>query len=321
MYAFKIAAASLCVFVSQVIALSSPPPGAITVGPNGKYAKISTALADKSSDVYFIYSGTYIDQVNITRPNLKIYGETQVPLSYSGNTVTISHNLSAAIAGSNDLSGTVRVEASNVSLYNLNIANTFGAGVRTDKQAIALSVNEGTEFGAYGVKMTGFQCVLVVSASYEFYGNCWIEGATDFIFGMQASIWITNSVINTVASGFITASGRSSDDPNWYVIDHSTIQGTGTAFLGRPWRDFARVVFQNSVLGSNVPPAGWSVWNTRRVWHPRSPLTDHVTFAEYNNSGVGAAGPRASFATKLSAPVSITTVLNSTAWVDSQFLL
>ena len=58
----------------------------------------------------------------------------------------------------------------------------------------------------------------------------------------------------TVGNGFITASGRSSDDANWYVIDSSTIQGTGAAsvYLGRPWRDYARVVFQSCNLGSNV---------------------------------------------------------------------
>jgi len=28
-----------------------------------------------------------------------------------------------------------------------------------------------------------------------------------------------------VASGYITASGRETDDANWYVIDRSTVQG------------------------------------------------------------------------------------------------
>ncbi|KAI0339550.1 pectin lyase-like protein [Trametopsis cervina] len=310
---------TVCLLAVRALGLNSPPAGAITVGPSGKYAKISAALQDTSSSVYFIYAGTYNEQVSITRPNLKIYGQTQVPSSFSGNTVTITNKLPASVAGSNDLSGTVRVEAAGVSLYNLNISNTVGAG--SDVQAIALSVNQGDQFGAYGVKLTGFQDTLLANVGNQFYGNCWIEGATDFIFGMHASVWISNSVINTVASGFITASGRSSDDDNWYVIDKSTIQGTGTAFLGRPWRDFARVVFQNSILHSNVPPAGWSVWNTRQLVNGALYRTDHVTFAEYNNTGDGAAGPRANFSTRLSAPVSITTVLKSTSWIDSQFLL
>ncbi|TBU34651.1 pectin lyase fold/virulence factor [Dichomitus squalens] len=295
----------LSYLVGSALTLSSPPAGAITVGSGGQYATLSAALKDTSSLVYFIHSGTYTDTAIITRANVRVYGQTNTPSSYSGNTVTITNNIPASQAGSNDASGTVQVHATNVSLYNLNIANTFGKA-----QAIALSVQAG-EFGAYGLKITGDQDTLLANVGTQYYANSWIEGAVDFIFGMQASIWITRSVINTIGNGFITASGRSSDDANWYVINNSTIQGTGPAFLGRPWRDFARVVFQNSVLGSNVPSAGWSVWETE---------TDHVTFAEFGNTGAGSSGARANFSTKLSAPVSITTVLNSTSWIDPAFL-
>ncbi|KAI1793818.1 pectin lyase fold/virulence factor [Ganoderma leucocontextum] len=291
--------------VASALALSSPPAGAITVGNVGKYATLSTALEDTSSLVYFIYSGTYSDTAIISRANVRVYGQTNTPSSYTGNTVTITNNIPASQAGSNDASGTVQVHASNVSLYNLNIANTYGKA-----QAIALSVQDG-QFGAYGLKITGDQDTLLANVGTQYYANSWIEGAVDFIFGMQASIWITRSVINTIGNGYITASGRSSDDANWYVINNSTIQGTGTTYLGRPWRDYARVVFQNSVLGSNVPAVGWSVWGSE---------TDHVTFAEYGNTGSGASGSRASFSTKLSGPVSITTVLHSTSWIDSAFL-
>ncbi|KAI0778444.1 pectin lyase-like protein [Trametes elegans] len=293
-------------------ALSSPPAGAITVGTGGKYPSLSAALKDTSSSVYFIYSGTYTDTAIVTRPNVKVYGQTNTPNSYTGNTVTITNNIPASKAGSNDASGTVQVHAENVSLYNLNIANTYGKTV-DQAQAIALSVQAG-QFGAYGLKITGDQDTLLANVGAQYYANSWIEGAVDFIFGMRASVWITRSVINTIGSGCITASGRSSDDGLWYVVDRSTVQGTGTAYLGRPWRDYARVVFQKSALGSNVPAAGWSIWNTG------SPQTDHVTFAEYANTGPGAAGARASFSTKLSAPVSIETVLNATGWIDPAFL-
>lgn len=46
---------------------------------------------------------------------IKIYGQTSNKLAYSSNTVTISRYMSAAMAGSNDLSGTVRVLATGVS--------------------------------------------------------------------------------------------------------------------------------------------------------------------------------------------------------------
>ncbi len=40
--------------------------------------------------------------------------------------MTITNNIPASVAGSNDKSGTVQIHASNVSLYNLNVANTYG---------------------------------------------------------------------------------------------------------------------------------------------------------------------------------------------------
>jgi len=51
------------------LAASSPPSGSITVGPSGsgaKYTSLSSALADTSSNVYFVYSGTYSGQHYIT---------------------------------------------------------------------------------------------------------------------------------------------------------------------------------------------------------------------------------------------------------------
>lgn len=267
-------------------------------------------MSDTSSSVYFIYSGTYTGQTLISRSNIKIYGQTSTADSYTGNTVTLTNSLGADDAGSNDASGTVRVHGSNVALYNLNIVNSRGEG----DQAIALSI-QATQFGGYGLKIVGYQDTLLANVGYEFIANSYIEGNTDFIFGQTASLWITSSVIHTLGDGWITASGRSSSDSNWYVIDSSEISGTGDAYLGRPWQSYARVVFQNSYLHSNVPAAGWSVWSTG------DERTDHVTFAEYGNSGAGAStSSRASFSEVLSSAVTISTVLGSTSWIDSDFL-
>ncbi|RPD81895.1 putative pectinesterase precursor [Lentinus tigrinus ALCF2SS1-7] len=300
---------------TYAVALNAPPPGAITVGAAGHYANLSAALKDTSSLVYFVFAGTYVDTAVITRPNVRVYGQTDVPDSYSGNTVTITNNVPAsAVQNNNDKSGTVQVHATNVSLYNLNIANTYGKPVE-QAQAIALSVQAGS-FGAYGLKITGDQDTLLANVGTQYYANSWIEGAVDFIFGQKASIWITRSVINTIGDGFITASGRSTDDAFWYVVDNSTVQGSGSAFLGRPWGDHARVVFQFCTLGANVRPAGWSVWNADDT------RTSNVTFAEFANTGPGAGSPgtRANFSTQLSSPISMQTALPDTNWIDEEFL-
>jgi hypothetical protein len=59
-------------------------------------------------------------------------------------------------------------------------------------------------------------------------------------------------------------------DPYWYVIDKSLITGNGATYLGRPWRNYARVVFQQSYLGASVNHTGWSEWT------PTDQRTNHT---------------------------------------------
>jgi len=300
---FSLIVTSLCA--------SSPPSGSITVGPGGKYSTLTAALKDTSSSIYFIYGTSIKERVVITRSNIKIYGQTSNAAGYANNQVTITNNIPASTAGSNEASATISVKGTDVSLYNINIANTYGQG----SQAIALSV-DGTRFGGYGIKLTGYQDTYLGNEGLQFIGKSYINGATDFIFGQRSSLWITGTTIETIGTGWITASGRSSEDAYYYVIDKCTIIGTGTQNLGRPWRNYARVVFQNSNIGSHVQAAGWTVWSTA------TPNTDHILFGEYNNSGGGAwRTGRASFATKLSSGLSLSTVFGgSTSWVDSAYL-
>ncbi|KAF8687578.1 Pectinesterase, partial [Rhizoctonia solani] len=292
---------------------NSPPPGSITVGPGGKYSTLSAALKDTSSNVYFVYATSIKERVVITRSNITIYGQTLDELTYSQNKVTIYNNIPASTAGSNEASATVSIHASakDVKIYNLNIANTYGRG----SQAIALAINN-THFGGYGLNLTGYQDTLLTNNGLHFLSKGYINGATDFIFGMNSSIWITQSTIETIDNGWITASGRLFDDPFYYVIDRSNIVGKGTQYLGRPWRNYARVVFQNSVLGSQIQPAGWSAWGTT------NPMTDHVFYGEYNNSGPGSwNSKRAPFATKMTEALTIDTVFGgSTSWLDPAYL-
>jgi len=78
-------------------------------------------------------------------------------------------------------------------------------------------------------------------------------------------MWIDNSNIRvTTDGGAITAKSRpSSSDVFYYVISKSSVsaaQGasvsSGSVYLGRPWSEYARVCFQDTVLSSIIAPAG-----------------------------------------------------------------
>lgn len=121
------------------------------------------------------------------------------------------------------------------------------------------------------------------------------------------------------------ANGAESAGASKYVFNNcdvaakdNEIVADGTYYLGRPWRAYADVVFQNTSLSSVVNSAGWSQWSAAE------PRTDSVIYGEYANFGAGAVGPRASFSTALSAPVAIADILGSdytsAAWYDASYL-
>lgn len=90
----------------------------------------------------------------------------------------------------------------------------------------------------------------------------------------------------------------------------------GSYYLGRPWRNYARVVFQSTSLSNVINGAGWAIWASSE------PNTDHVEYGEYGNTGAGAGGSRAGFSKKLGAAVKIETILGEgyKDWVDASYL-
>lgn len=170
----------------------------------------------------------------------------------------------------------------------------------------------------------GYQDTLLAQTGNQIYAHSYIEGAVDYIFGQHARTWITKSTIVSVGAGAITASGRaSSSDTSYYVITDSTIEAggssppaAGSVYLGRPWGAYARVAFQRCSLSNVVNSAGWEVWSSSDT------RTADVSFGEYSNTGAGASGTRASFSSKLSSALTISTVLGSdyASWVDSAYL-
>ncbi|KAJ9625584.1 hypothetical protein H2203_004343 [Taxawa tesnikishii (nom. ined.)] len=237
--------------------------------------------------------------------NLTIQGYTQDAHSYHANTVNVTFNLSQNNVSSNDLTATVRAWAENLKIYNLNLINTFGH-TPTKGQALALSA-QATNQGYYGVQLIGYQDTLLANKGAQIYAKSLIQGAIDFIFGQTAQAWFEHIDISIIAAGYITASGRSANNSAWYVINRSSVRGVnasvdaqaGITYLGRPWRNYARVTFQETYLSEVVNPAGWSIWN---VGDERTNMTQ---FEEYRNYGPGSVeeeGPRANFSTQLSRP-------------------
>lgn len=102
--------------------------------------------------------------------------------SYEDNVVTFQRSETSTAAGNLDGSAVMNVVSANFRAYNMNFENTYGAGT----QAVAVTAN-GNQQGYYGVGFYGYQDTLYAKGGAQYYSNCYIEGAVDYIFGGAAA--------------------------------------------------------------------------------------------------------------------------------------
>ncbi|KAL4816050.1 pectinesterase A [Aspergillus spinulosporus] len=298
-------------------ARTSAPAGCLTVGGSGTYSTVGAAIAalgsSSSEACIYISAGTYEEQLTFQYAGpLTLYGETTDTSSYKKNTVTITHTISSPEAGSLVASATVNAAMDDFTMYNINVVNGYGKGA----QAVALAAS-GERQGYYGCQFLGYQDTLYARAGVQYYSNCYIEGAVDYIFG-DASAWFGECDVVSNGAGYITAMSReTASDPAWYCFDHCNIYGksgldlTGDVYLGRPWRVLARVIYQNSELSDIINAAGWTT-----MAEGATPL-----YYEIGNTGDGADTSKRLYESEISAAVDKTTVLGSdwTDWLDRSY--
>ncbi|KAH7311298.1 pectin lyase fold/virulence factor [Stachybotrys elegans] len=311
-------------------ARTRPKCGSIVVDLTGQYPgshkTISSAVSalnttTTSEQHIFVFPGVYHEQVYLGRlaGPLGIQGYTCDYRSYAENQAVVSYNLSRTTPGltNNDQTATIRLWTANVTVHNLDVENTAGpAGA----QALALSA-QNTNQGFYGCVFKGYQDTIYANEGRQIYAKSYVNGAVDFIFGLRAVAWFDQVDIETIGPGWITANGRDADNnTSSYVFNNCHINGTSgqaSTYLGRPWRQWSRVLFQSSELGDVVHPSGWSRWDDVQP-------VNNLEYAEYNNFGPGAMGERADFSTKLDTPKKIEELLGpdyeQESWVDTRYL-
>ena len=127
------------------------------------------------------------------------------------------------------------------------------------------------------------------------YKDCYIAGNVDFIFG-SAIAYFENCELfmkkrTSEVSGYVTAPPTYEGQKYGYVFDHCRFTSDcpdGSAYLGRPWRKYAKCVIIHSELGAHIRKEGWHDWDNKEAW-------DTMFFAEYDNYGAGAGNERAPF--------------------------
>ena len=175
---------------------------------------------------------------------------------------------------------TMMVEANDFYAENLTIENTAGP----IGQAVALHV-EGDRCVFRNCRILGHQDTLYASGqnSRQYFVDCYIEGTTDFIFG-AATVLFDHCIVCNKTNSYITAASTPKGKPYGFVFRNCkiiAIEGVNHAYLGRPWRDYAKVVYLNCQLGDHISPEGWANWD-------KTSRDKTAYYAEYGNTGHGA---------------------------------
>lgn len=173
--------------------------------------------------------------------------------------------------------------AENISFENLSGVN---AG-----QAVAC-LTGGDRMFFRNCRFLGFQDTLFAwGLGRQYYEDCYIEGAVDFIFGPAVALFNRCEIRNNREKGYITAPSTPQGNKYGFVFVNCRLtanDGCDQCWLSRPWRDYGQTVFIGCEIGDHIRPEGWHNW--------RKPEREKTSFyAEYGNTGPGADTSKRSF--------------------------
>jgi pectin methylesterase-like acyl-CoA thioesterase len=230
-----------------------------------------------SRKTIFIKNGTYYEKDSLvaTKDMVTIVGQSRdsTILTYDDYT-----GKSSAVP-STYATYSVAINSNQVKMKHLTIKNTATAA-----QAVALRI-DGDQFEMLECNLVGWQDTYYVRGKGRAYHkNCYIEGATDFIFGWSVAVFDSCTVYMKKKSSTVICPSTSPGFKFGIVMMNCTITASSDAtsfYLGRAWKDSPRGVYYKCYEPSNIYAVGWMEDSAGSAT-----IADSY-FAEYGCTGAG----------------------------------
>ncbi|MBO6028155.1 MAG: pectin esterase [Bacteroidales bacterium] len=271
---------------------------AIDAVPNYSHDKITTIL---------IKAGTYKEAIDIphTKFRMKIMGQG------ADKTILTYDRYAEQLWPDNDFkvgtsgSASIYIHSSYVTFEDITFENTAGEGKEIG-QAVAV-FTDGDFLFFHRCRFIGNQDTLYTYGRFgkeggikrNYFLDCYIEGTTDFIFGPSIA-YFENCHIHSKKNSYVTAASTLQGQKYGYVFKNCKLTadpGIDKCYLGRPWGAYAKTVFIGCELGPHIVADGWHDWE--KEGKPNTKKNSY--YAEYQNAGPGAQGPRVKWAHTLTA--------------------
>ena len=285
----------------------------VSADGHGDYMTVQEAIdacpdySHKEITTILIRKGIYKEMVSIphTKFRLHIKGEdaenTIITFDKYAKQLWPGRDFAVGTSGS----ATIYIHASYITFENLTFENSAGEG-KDIAQAVAV-FTDGDFLFFKGCRFLGNQDTLYTYGRYgkeggikrNYFLDCYIEGTTDFIFGPSIA-YFENCLIHSKKNSYVTAASTLQGQKYGYVFKDCRLTaapGVDKVYLGRPWGAYAKTVFIHCELGPHIVPEGWHDWEKEG----KPDTKKNSWYAEYDNYGPGAAGPRVKWAKKLNA--------------------
>jgi pectinesterase len=253
----------------------------VALDGSGDYKTIQEAVTacgafSSTEKKIFIKNGVYKEKVLIDsfHANISLIGESE------DKTIITYNNYAGQDFIGTFTSYTLKILGDHIKIENLTVENSAGRV----GQAVALHV-EGDYFVAQHCRLLGNQDTLYAAGnnSRQYFKECFIAGTTDYIFGSATAVF-DKCEIHSITDSYITAANTPKENQFGFVFFDCVLTAepdVKKVFLGRPWREYANVVFIRCFMGKHIAPEGWHNWD--------KPEKEGTTFfAEIGNTGPGA---------------------------------
>ncbi|MEA3188740.1 MAG: hypothetical protein QOD99_2570 [Chthoniobacter sp.] len=287
LFAFALVAFAKASFASATEGPSFAPDAVVAADGSAQYTGVQEAINGTPQSVtaanpwnILVKSGSYKELIYVQREKRFVHLIGENP---EGTFLT--YDLSPKVLGpdgkplSTFRTPTAIIDADDFVVENITFQNNAGQV----GQALALRV-DGDRVAFRNCRFFGYQDTIFINRGRQYFENCYIAGAVDFIFG-GATAFFEKCRIECIGDGYVTAASTPETQPFGFVFSNCKITGVSPevkAYLGRPWRAFSSVAFLNTEMSEVVRPVGWQNWGK-----PEREST--VRYSEYNNSGAGAA--------------------------------
>jgi len=264
---------------------------------SGDYITVQAAIdavpeGNREPVILLLRMDEYHERVIVNKDNVRLVGEARDRTVITWSACAKDLNEEGKEKGT-FLSYTMLVTGENVEVENLTIRNDAGFGHEVG-QAVAvyaagdrgvwrncvMSAHQDTLFCGptmpkvqkdalprkvpEGVESVG-DCPMVYERQY--FEKCIIRGDVDFIFGPYRCWFEQCELIENIDGGIYTAANTPEEAEFGMVFHQCKLTGEcgeGKAFLGRPWRKFARTVFLECEMDEHVAPEGFVDWDAEK---------------------------------------------------------